>query len=116
MSKLKTLIRDGDFLWKPFIGEDGKTYAEGPYCVDCRVLLKENLQRIDEGVYIANGAYCVKCGKHFDIAEELVDYPFAERHDDFLLKLASKELKNYRVVTLDDLPEKEETDTKELLN
>jgi hypothetical protein len=43
MSDFNILIRDGEFLWKPFIGTDGQMDADGPYCVDCRVLLQQNI-------------------------------------------------------------------------
>jgi hypothetical protein len=40
---LRQQARRGWVLWKPSIGTDGQMDADGPYCVDCRVLLQQNM-------------------------------------------------------------------------
>jgi hypothetical protein len=75
MSDLKTLIRDGDFLWQPYITEDGKTDAKGPYCVDCRVELREEYKNPSNDPESELNivfppvpfAHCVKCKKDIEI-------------------------------------------------
>src|SRR5215469_5476496 len=101
MSKLKVLIRDDIFLWKPISREDDKIEVEGPYCLKCRVELQEKIRCLDpysEPDEVS--AYCVKCVREIEIG---TNYSFDNLREAARLRIASKNLRDYKVVSLDDL-------------
>jgi len=86
------LIHVDDFLYSPFIAEEGETNVEGLYCVQCWLELNEVVELIELWRSPEIGiAYCPLCNQ-----ETIIQSTFEELRKEVKLKLDHEEWRIYK--------------------
>jgi hypothetical protein len=95
MSKNSSMrVRVDEFLYNPFITEEGSTAVEGPYCLTCHSELEEDWRNLGgelEGAY-EGFAMCGTCKQ-----ETKITSPFEELRKKVQWKLANEDWRVYKV-------------------